>query len=131
MSNQNIERNSLRIPNLPMGRISEPDGRATDEMSTFLQSLLTLLENLFGEEGCVIPSQPVQTVLEIQNNVEVTQGASTSTHTCQFGTMIYAVNDEDPPDPTKDAFVIAVDKADGSGEPVFKKVTITDWNPYA
>jgi hypothetical protein len=80
----------IRIPNLPMGHIVEQDGMPTDDELTFRQVLITNLQRLFGNEGCVLPSLTTSEITTIQNNVNA-QGL----HTCAYGTMVYdtAVNE--------------------------------------
>lgn len=127
MANQNIQRNKVRIPNLPMGPLVNDKGYPTDEELTFRQALLTLLQEIAGDEGLVMPSQPSTNVTTIQNNTQQTPGTSpaTSVYTCAFGTMIYDVNDDIPaPHPLKDEVVVAVN--DGTGKPIFKQVLLAD-----
>lgn len=116
-----IQRNSVRIPNLPMGQIVDSNGRATDEEMTFRQALLTLLEQIAGNEGLVMPQQPTANITKIQNATIQTpinnSGSSVSTYTCAFGTMIY--------DTTTREFKVAVESGSGTGIPTFKVVTIT------
>ena len=119
MANQNISRDSVRIPNLPMGRIVDANGQPTDEEQTFRQALLTLLQSLFGTEGVVMPSQTATNITSIQNNTDTTPGTSpaTTVYTCQFGTMIY--------DSTDNSIRIAIDSGGPTHAPVFKTVTLT------
>jgi len=113
--NNNQYRNTVRIPNLPIGKIVDDNGKATDEELTFRQALLTLLQNLFGEEGLVMPSQTSANITEIQNNQTSTEGASDNPYyTCAPGTIIY--------DTTTNEVKIAVLVA---GVPTFKVVTLT------
>ena len=90
MANQNISRNNIRIPNLPMGKIVDANGMPTDDEMTFRQTLLTLLQQFIGNEGLVMPSQTQSNIALIQNNTAQAQGATPSfTYTCAYGTMIY------------------------------------------
>lgn len=115
MANINIGRNSVRIPNLPLGQIVDAEGKATGDELTFRQSLLTLLAQLIGEEGMVIPSQTAANITTIQNNVQTFPGATPDTaYTCQPGTLIY--------DSTNDLFKVAILVA---GVPTFMTVTVT------
>ena len=118
MANQNILRNNIRIPNLPMGKIVDANGMPTDDEMTFRQTLLTLLQQFIGNEGLVMPSQTAANILLIQNNTAQAQGATPAfTNTCAFGTMIYESNT---------ALVkVAIEDPLGSGTPVFKTVTVT------
>lgn len=118
MSDQPIQRNTIRIPNLPMGRIVDADGKPTDDELTFRQTLLTLLEQLLGTEGLVMPQQPTANITTIQNHTQKTPGASSGTvYTCQFGTFIY--------DSTTREVKVTVESGPSTGVPVFKVVTIT------
>lgn len=88
-----ILRNQVRIPNLPMGRIVDENGKATDDELTFRQALLTLLQQLAGTEGLVMPQQTTANITAIQNNrmnVPVgNTGGVNQIYTCAYGTMIY------------------------------------------
>jgi len=116
-----IQRNTVRIPNLPMGQIVDANGKATDEEMTFRQALLTLLEQLAGNEGLVMPQQTDANITTIQNATIETpignSGSSVTTYTCAFGTMLY--------DSTTAEVKIAVEDPLSSGIPVFKTVTLT------
>lgn len=115
MSNQNIERNSVRIPNLPMGRIVDDNGKPTDEELTFRQSLLTLLQQIAGTEGLVAPSQSATNIASIQSNQINVEGASNNPlYTCAGGTIIYNT--------TNDTLQVAILSA---GVPSFKTFTVT------
>ncbi len=118
MANQNIPRNILRIPNLPMGPLVDKDGRPTDEEQTFRQALVTLLENILSEEGLVMPSQTTVNINAIQNFTETTPSGTYGTpivrYTCQAGTFIYDT----------DLNVVKVAILVG-GNPIFKTVTVT------
>ena len=127
MTDIQIQRNTVRIPNLPLGQIIKPDGTPTDEEQTFRQALLTLLEQIAGNEGLVMPSQPVANVLTIQNHVVQTPDASTKTYTCAYGTLLYQVNDDSPtPHPIKDEVVVAVNDAGSPNKPKFKQIVLLD-----
>ncbi len=90
MSNQNIIRNNVRIPNLPMGRIVDENGMPTDDELLFRQSLLTLLQNTLGTEGLVAPSQTAANIVVIAGNQVTTQGANPPTnYTMAPGTILY------------------------------------------
>lgn len=117
----NIERNRYRIPNLPAGKIVDEQGFPSADEQMFRQALITLLQNLFGEEGLVMPSQTTTDITTIQNNQETIPSGSSGTditvNTCAFGTMIY--------DETTGQAKIAVEDPLTSGIPVFKVVTLT------
>lgn len=109
------QRNTFRIPNLPMGQIVDTDGKATDDELTFRQGLLTLLENLIGNEGLVMPKQTATNITAIQNHTQTTPGASpASNFTLAPGTFIY--------NSTNDTVQVSVLVA---GTPTFKTVTVT------
>lgn len=74
----------IRIPNLPMGHIVDETGLPTDDELTFRQVLITNLQRLFGNEGCVLPSLTTSEITSIENNVN-----SQGLHTCAYGTMVY------------------------------------------
>jgi hypothetical protein len=122
----NIQRNVIRIPNLPLGQIVKPDGTPTDEEQTFRQALLTLLEQIAGNEGLVMPVQTEANVIKIQNHTTQTPDASTFTYTCAFGTMLYQQNDDDPVDVAKDEFVVAFNSGGTPNKPFFKQVLVID-----
>jgi hypothetical protein len=117
MANPNAQRDALRIPNLPAGKIVDPDGMPTADELQFRQTLLTLLESILGNEGLVMPSQSTTNIAIIQTHVQdVQQGSATNTiNTCQFGTMIY--------DTTLGVAKIALEYPLGSGTPVFHTIT--------
>jgi len=102
---------SIRIPNLPIGQIVDENGNATDDELTFRHALITQLQDNFGAEGCVIPSQTAANILIIQNNTDV-QG----NFTCQFGTMLYESD--------TGLVKIAIEDPLGSGIPVFHTITV-------
>ncbi len=114
MSNQNIDRNSFRIPNLPMGQIVDEKGMPTDDELTFRQALIGLLQQFFGEEGMVMPQQSAADILVIQNHTEQNPGATPPTSfTCAPGTFLYnSTND------TVEVSVLV------GGIPTFKTVTV-------
>lgn len=124
----NIERNTIRIPNLPMGPLVDKDGRPTDEEQTFRQALITLLQTFMGDEGLVMPTQDPTSVTQIQNNTQETPSGSYGTplvtYTCDLGTMLYV---QDPSDYTQDKVMIAVRNSNDYPEsaPLFKTVTLT------
>ena len=116
MSNQNIDRNSFRIPNLPMGQIVDEKGMPTDDELTFRQALIGLLQQFFGEEGMLMPQQTAADILTIQNNTQATPGATPGTdHTCAPGTFLY--------DTTNNSVVVS--ELVG-GLPVFKQLAVFD-----
>jgi len=110
----NIERNVVRIPNLPTGPLVDKDGKATAEEMTFRQSLLTLLQNIAGDEGLVAPSQTTTSITAIVSNQQVVPGSSTVIYTCEPGTFLY--------NSTSDTVQVTVLVA---GVPTIKTVTVT------
>ncbi|MBU3682114.1 MAG: hypothetical protein FGM16_09270 [Flavobacterium sp.] len=74
----------IRIPSLPMGKITEQDGIPTDDELTFRQGLIGNLQRLFGSEGVVLPSLTTTQIDAIVAN----QNAQNQ-YTCAFGTMFY------------------------------------------
>lgn len=122
-------RNQLRIPTLPLGPMVDANGQATPDELNFRQSLLSLLQQIMGNEGLVMPQQPTANVTIIQNHISQVPDGNTgnylNTNTCQYGTLIYEVNDDSPtPNPLKDEVVVAVNN--GSGSPIFKQVVLLD-----
>lgn len=116
----------IRIPNLPSGRMVDANGMPTEEELTFRQALLTLLQDLFGSEGLVMPSQSQANVTAIQNNQAQAQGSATgSVYTCQFGTMLYIPSTAIYPTSPNDSVVIAMNDGTVNQAPIFKTVTVT------
>ena len=74
----------IRIPNLPQGKLVDEQGNPTDDELTFRQRLITSLQDNFGNEGVVAPSQSTADITTIQNH-QLPNGA----YTCQGGTLIY------------------------------------------
>ncbi len=106
----------IRIPNLPMGKVVDENGFASDDEQTFRQTLISSLQDNFGSEGCVIPSLSASDISIIQNNSYISQTDNvTVIYTCQYGTMVYNT--------TANSIMAAID--DGTGKPIFKTVTLT------
>lgn len=115
----------IRVPNLPIGRLVDENGYPTDDFLTYLQALTQSLQQNYGNEGLVMPTQteemaPDDFVTQIQNH----QNAS-GQYTCQLGTMLYVI--KDPSDHTQDEVQIAVRNTDTypTTAPLFKTVTLT------
>ena len=106
----------IRVPNLPNGQIVDEQGNATDDELTFRHALITSLQNNFGNEGLVSPTQNYSNMLIIQNN-QLPNGQ----YTCAFGTSLYVPDFPVSGTPTP-SFVFCV--PDGSGNPIFKRVTL-------
>ncbi|MGE4118946.1 MAG: hypothetical protein AB7F29_13820 [Candidatus Nitrosocosmicus sp.] len=86
-----------------------------------MQALVTSLQQNFGAEGVVVPSQSPDNVTIIEDNQDL-QGS----FTCQLGTIIYE-KAEDPTDYANDRVLIAVRNSADYPEsaPLFKEVTLT------
>lgn len=80
---------NIRIPNIPSGKVVDENGFASDDEQTFRRVLITSLQNNFGPEGCVVPSQTTAKILTIQNNTYVEPATGNTIYTCQGGTLIY------------------------------------------
>ena len=106
----------VTIPNLPSGAMVDKEGFPTSEELNFRQTLITLLQRLVGAEGTVLPTQTAANITIIQNNtVPVYTNPPSTAYTCQYGTSLY--------DSTHNSIRMAVD--DGSGNPIFRTVTLT------
>jgi hypothetical protein len=104
----------IRIPNLPIGQVVNDQGHATDDELTFRHTLITSLQNNFGNEGCVVPTQandaaPNDFIRQIQDNQQ-----SNGQFTCGFGRFLY--------DATNKRILVSID--DGTGTPKFMEVTL-------
>jgi hypothetical protein len=118
----------VRIPNLPMGRIVDQDGRPTDEEMFFRQSLVSLLLDLIGAQGIVVPSQTQTDVDKIARNTVSTpdgSGGDITTFTCQLGTLLYVPSTAVYPTPPDDKLVVAMDDGTVDHAPTFKTITVT------
>jgi|ERR1700677_1952145 len=111
---------AIRIPNLPSGKIVDENGLPTDSELTFREGLLTLLQQIAGAQGLVMPQQTTANITAIATNQQTTPvgsintNASISTYTCQPGTFIY--------NSTNDTVQVSVLTL---GVPSFKTVTVT------
>ncbi len=114
----------VRIPNLPLDKMVDENGRATPSELTFRQTLVSNLQTLFGQEGCVIPTQSPTNITIIQNNTIINPATGVAQYSCQLGTILYS---QHPTDYTQDKVVIAVrnDNTYPATAPVFKQVTLT------
>ena len=114
----------VRIPNLPIGQMVDEGGQATPSELTFRQTLLSNLQILFGQEGCVLPIQSPSGATTIINNKIINPVTNVAQYSCQPGQMLYI---QDPIDYTQDKVVIAVrnDNTYPITPLVFKKVTLT------
>lgn len=126
MSNQNVPFEPIRIPTLPVGKIVDENGNPTDDEIQFRQALITLLQNVLGEEGLIMPSQNSASVTLIQNNTQEVPGASDSpVYTCQFGTMIYRPSTTKFPVAPNDAVLVSMNDGTVNQAPIFKTITVT------
>ncbi|MGL6123752.1 MAG: hypothetical protein ACRC1W_12210 [Shewanella sp.] len=98
----------IRVPNLPTGFMTEADGSPTDDEMVFRQNLISSLQQNFGNEGLVAPSQSAANIAIIAANQN-----ENSQYTTQAGTMIYNTD--------TDALMVAILVA---GVPTFKTVTV-------
>ena len=115
---------TVRIPNLPVDQMVDANGYATPSELTFRQTLLSNLQTLFGNEGCVIPTQSPANATTIINNTIINPVTNTAQYSCQLGTMLYIRH---PTDYTQDKVVIAVRNSNDYPvtAPIFKTVTLT------
>jgi len=104
---------NIRIPNLPVGRLVDENGNTTDEEQTFRQTLISSLQDNFGSEGCVVPSQTTANITKIQNHTVIDQATGNPVYTCKGGTLIY--------DTDTDELKVAILSG---GIPSFKVVTV-------
>ena len=105
----------IRVPNLPIGNITDGSGRPTDDEMTFRHALVSQLQANFGNEGCVVPTQsnaaaPDNYIKQIQDN-RLPNGE----YTCGFGRFLY--------DETNNRILVSIDG--GGGVPAFMQVTLT------
>lgn len=106
---------TIRIPNLPNGKLVNDNGGPTDDELTFRQTLVSSLQENFGPEGCVVPTQtnaasPDDFITQIQNNQNA-QGQ----YTCGFGRFLY--------DDTNKRILVSIDS--GGGVPAFMQVDLS------
>ncbi len=110
----------IRVPNLPLGAMVDKEGVATASEIVFRQTLIRSLQQNFGNEGLVAPSQqnttaPNNAVAVIQNNQVVNQATGELQYTCQGGTLVY--------DSTNNNLLVCILASDGT--PTFKIVNVT------
>lgn len=110
----------VRVPNLPSGALVDNQGNATDDELTFRQGLISSLQQNFGNEGLVAPSQPNDAapndnITQIQNaRIPDPITGLPNQYSCAPGTLIYNT--------TNDTLMVAILVA---GVPTFKTVTVT------
>jgi hypothetical protein len=109
----------VRVPNLPLGAMVDENGIPTPSEITFRQTLIRSLQQNFGNEGLVAPSQlnttaPNNAIAVIQNNRVVNQASGELEYTLVPGTLVY--------DATNNNLLVAILVGD---TPVFKIVNVT------
>lgn len=112
----------IRVPNTPIEQWVDDKGYPTPATQTFLYTLITSLQQNFGNEGLVAPSQPqdatttppTDNISKIQYNT-VINAQGVPQYTLQNGTFIY--------DSTNDRILVSINVA---GVPTFKQVTVTN-----
>lgn len=119
MPTDNSQTQPVRVPDLPRGQMVDEKGYPTPEELTFRETLLTLLNDILGNTGLVMPQQTGSNIALIQNNTVLAPDASTPIYPCQFGTMIYQT------DAMSGATAVKVAVNDGTGVPTFMTVTLT------
>lgn len=82
----------------------------TAEWRDIIKQLMSELSTDASDEGLVMPTQNATNITTIQNNT-LSNGAAT----CQFGTGLY--------NSTANSIMFCIN--DGSGNPIFKTVTLT------
>lgn len=117
---------NIRVPTLPMGEMVKPDGTPTDDELLFRNQLMVSLQQNFGNEGLVIPTQGNGVILGVDDYVTQIQNHQNinDEFTCALGTMLYVIPDS--ADYTKDKVMIAVrnDNTYPLTAPIFKQVTL-------
>ena len=111
----------IRAPNLPTGPIVDANGYATDDEMTFRQALVTSLQQNFGDEGLVAPTQtnaaaPNNFIRQIQDNqIPNPVTGVPDQYSCGYGRFIF--------DSTNNRILVSIDG--GGGVPAFMEVTLT------
>ena len=116
----------IRVPNLPNGQIADQDSYPTDDETTFRMALITSLQNNFGNEGLIAPTQTNKTsdpdptelyhIRQIQNNqIPNPLTGVADQYTCGFGRFLY--------DATNNRILVSIDG--GGGVPAFMQITLT------
>ena len=114
-------RDVIRVPNLPVGKITDKEGNPTDDELTFRQALVTGLQKNIGNEGLIAPSQtnaaaPDDFITQIQNHrIPDPITFAPGQYSCGFGRFLY--------DETNNRILVSVDV--GGGVPGFAEVNIT------
>ena len=111
----------IRVPNLPTGAVVDESGMATDDELVFRQNLISSLQQNFGNEGVIVPTQtnaasPNDFIKQIQDNrIPDPVTGLPNQYTCGFGRFLY--------DATNNRILVSIDG--GGGVPAFMEVTIT------
>lgn len=109
---------NVRVPNLPIGPITDKDGNATASEQIFRQALIDLLNLYLGPEGIVMPPQPPTAVTTISTAVDGITGQATMLP----GTIIY---EQDPANFNNDRLVVAFRSSNTTGAvPTVKTITV-------
>ena len=104
---------NIRIPNLPIGPLVDDKGMPTSEELAFRQALITSLQQNFGNEGLIAPSQNAANATTIQNNQVINQATGVAEKTLVPGTLLY--------DTTTNTLLVSILVA---GVPTFKTVVV-------
>ena len=100
----------MNIPNYIDTKIISAGGMWSDEWKFIMQQLIQQLQLNASNEGLVAPTQNATNMTTIQNHQN-----PNGDYTTQYGTILY--------NSTDNTIRIAVNN--GSGAPIFKKVTLT------
>lgn len=109
----------IRVPNLPVGPMVDQDGMPSSSEMMFRQLLNRSLQQNFGNEGLVVPSQPNSVapnnaVSIIQNNQVANPVTGALSYSLVPGTLLY--------DSTNNNLLVAILVGD---VPTFKIVNVT------
>jgi hypothetical protein len=116
----------IRVPNTPIEQWVDDNGYPTPATQTFLYTLITSLQQNFGNEGLVAPSQPqditttppTDNISIIQYNTVVDPTTSTAVTTLQNGTFLY--------DSTNKRMLVSIEIG---GVPTFQELVLQAPNP--
>lgn len=115
----------IRVPNTPIERMVDDQGYPTPATQTFLYTLITSLQQNFGNEGLVAPSQPqditttppTDTISVIQYNT-IVDAAGVAKESLQNGAFLY--------DSTNKRMLVSIDVG---GIPTFQELVLKAPNP--
>ena len=110
----------IRVPNAPIEQLTDEKGYPTPSTQTFLYTLITSLQQNFGDEGLVAPSQAQDAtttpasdyISQIQNNT-VIDAQGNQVYTLQPGTFLY--------DSTNDRILVSILVG---GVPLFREIPV-------